>query len=201
MTETNGESASALGTIESETTKKVGENRRELAARLAKIRSDADLSQSAKQRYAEQASREASERHAQIVQEHERQSEEALAEAEQSVFALSYPHTLSSAEKAEFRSAYRDATFRCLELEPAALERVMARAQRVGDRALQLGVYHEAIERGLFSIAEEYRDRNPDAKTAWQRYEATRRQAESNEALLGRALLSSANPGGQDDDA
>jgi hypothetical protein len=186
---------SELGAIEQETTAKVGENRRELQQKLDRLRADADLSESAKQRYAEEASREASARHSEIVSEFERQSAEALTQSEQAVFKLAYPHSLTSVEKAEFRQAYRDAAFRTLDLQPEQLERIMARAQRTGDRALELAAYHESVDRGLFSIAEEYRERNPDAKTAWERYAATRRAAQSNEALLGRALLSNANPG------
>jgi hypothetical protein len=194
-TETNDTSdSSELGAIETRTTERVGENRTQLQETLSKIRSNADLSESAKQRYADEASREASERHAEIVDDYERQSAEALAQSEQAVFALSYPHTLTASEKAEFRSAYREASFRTLDLEPEQLERVLARARRTGDRALELACYHESVDRGLFSIAEEYRERNPDAKTAWERYAATRRASESNSALLGRALLSSANP-------
>jgi hypothetical protein len=127
MTETNGTNGSfseagdnALGTIEAETTEAVGANRRNLSETLSKIAANEDLSESAKQRYAEQASREASERHAQIVAEHERQSDEALEESERAVFALSYSHTLTASEKAEFRSAYRDASFRTIDLEPEA---------------------------------------------------------------------------------
>jgi hypothetical protein len=182
--------------IEQETTEAIGENKHTLAERLNAIQRDADLSASAKARYAAEATREAEERHREIVQEHECSKAEALEQNEKRVFKIAYPKdVLTDARKESFRGAYRDATFRLLEVSDDALDRVMSRGLRTGDTALQQACYHEAIERGAHSVADEYRERYPKANEVWQTYAKTRRVAESREAILGSALLRSGGPG------
>jgi hypothetical protein len=65
------------------------------------------------------------------------------------------------------RDSYRDASFRVLNLPEDDHSRILTRADRVGDRALAQAVYHESVERGIFSVCEEYRERCPDAKAVW----------------------------------
>jgi small-conductance mechanosensitive channel len=193
---TDSHSESELGEAEATATAAVGENRRELSQRLANIRSNADLSESAKTRFAEEASREAQARHKQIVADYEAQTKETLEANERRVFSLNYPQgTITDSQKERFRSEYRNATFHCLNLSAEDLDRMLARAQRTGDRALEQAVYHTAVEQGFFSVADAYRERYPEAREAWDIYVRGRVQAESNQVLLGRALLSSANPG------
>lgn len=184
--------------LEQETTEAVSENRQNLNERLQRIREDGDLSDSAKERLRNQATQEASERHSEIVGEYERSTAETLEQNEQRIYKLSYPaDNLTATQKEAFRASYRDSTLHCLNLPEADLERMMRRAQLTGDRALEQACYAESVDRGLFGVANAYRDRHPEAREAWETYSEARRWAESNEALLGRALLSAAgNPGG-----
>jgi len=115
---------------------------------------------------------------------------------ERRLFKLSFPESTSTpSELQRFRNSYRDCTFKVLNLEEESLSRVMTRASRVGDGALEQACYHEAVERGLFSVAGEYRERHPDAAEAWATYEQTRLSEEAHASSLTRALLSTANPG------
>ncbi len=187
---------SEITTIEGQATEAVSQNRQDLAEELSSIQREKDLSNEAKERYATEATAKASERHAAIVEKHESSTASILENNEKRVFKLSFPAaTLTETQKEAFRSSYRDASFRCADLEGDTLGRFMARAQRTGDRALEQAIYHESIERGLFGVAEEYRKKHPEAKSAWETYEGGRRNAGSNEALLGRALLSKVSPG------
>lgn len=182
--------------IEQQATEAVSENRQALAEELSRIQREQDLSDAAKERYSSEATAKASERHAEIVEKHETATAATLVNNEKRVFKLSYPATnVTETQKEAFRAGYRDASFRCADLQADALERLMGRAQRTGDRAMEQAIYHESIERGLFGVAEQYREKHPEAKQAWETYAQARRTSESNEALLGRALLSNANPG------
>ena len=187
---------SDIAAVDQETTEAVSENRQALAEELSSIQRMQDYSEAAKERYATEATAKASERHAAIVEKHESSTASVLEQNEKRVFKLSYPAAnLTETQKESFRTSYRDASFRCADLEGDTLERLLGRAQRTGDRAMELAIYHESIERGLFGVAEQYREKHPDAKTAWETYEQGRRNASSNEALLGRALLSKVSPG------
>jgi hypothetical protein len=198
LTETNlGANAqdSALGQIETQTTEAVGENRRQLSETLSKIAEDQDLSESAKDRFREEASRKASERHSEIVSSYESATKEALAESEQAVFRLSFPaDAITDSQKEMYRASYRDCLLKCLNLSESELDTVMSIAERTGDHLLAQSAYHVSVQKGIFSVAEAYRSANPTAAQAWQKYTETRLGAESNEALLGRALLSTSNP-------
>jgi len=185
-----------IAAVEQETTEAVSENRQALAEELRKISQEQDFSDAAKSRYAAEATKKASERHSEIVAEHESATAAALENNEKRVFKLSYPAAnLTETQKEAFRSGYRDASFRCADLQADALERLLVRAQRTGDRAMEQAIYHESIERGLFGVANLYREKHPEAQAAWETYEQGRRKAGSNEALLGRALLSKVSPG------
>jgi hypothetical protein len=183
-----------IGTIGQETTAAIGENKRSLAQKLDRLGRDNDLSESAKARYTAEAKHEAEERHREIVEEHERSKAETLEENERRVFRLTFPRDATESRKESFRSAYRDATFRLLEVSDEALDRVMSRGLRTGDTALQQAAYHEAVERGAHSVAEEYRGRNPKAAEAWEAYTNARRASESHASILGSALLRTGGP-------
>jgi hypothetical protein len=185
-----------IGTIEQQTTEAVGANREALTEELARIRRDEDLSERTKARFSDEATPKAGARHAEIVAEHEHSVSEVLEQNEKRLFRLSYPEdTVTPSQRQAFRDSYRDASFCCLNLPEADLDRILTRAMRTGDRALEHAGYHESIERGLFGVAGQYRERHPDAKAAWETYEKTRLSEESHGAALTKALLSSANPG------
>jgi len=188
--------SSDIAAVEQRATEAVSENRRALASELGRIGRERDLSDEAKARYADEATAKAADRHSEIVGEHESTVASTLENNEKRVFKLSFPATnLTETQKEAFRAGYRDASFRCADLEADTLERFLARAQRTGDRAWEQAIYHESIERGLFGVANLYREKHPEAQAAWETYEQGRRKAGSNEALLGRALLSKVSPG------
>jgi hypothetical protein len=187
---------SDIAAVEQEATEAVGENRQALAEELRKINQEQDYSEAAKERYASEATARASERHSEIVEKHESATASTLENNEKRVFRLSYPEDAVSATQQEaYRSSYRAASFHCLNLPEADLERMMGRAEKIGDRILSQALYHEAVERGVFSVANQYREKHPKAREAWETYAQARRVSESNEALLGRALLSKVSPG------
>jgi hypothetical protein len=187
---------SDIGAIEQQATEAVSDNRQALAEELESIQRMQDYSDAAKERYANEATAKASERHATIVEKHETATAATLENNEKRVFKLSYPAAnITETQKEAFRSSYRDASFRCVDLQADALERLMTRAQRTEDRAMEQAIYHESIERGVFGVANQYREKHPEAKAAWETYAQARRVSESNEALLGRALLSKVAPG------
>jgi hypothetical protein len=184
-----------IGAIEQQTSEAVGENRRKLEAKLAQIRTDADLSESAKERLATEASRQAAERHGEIVGEFERETAEVLEANEKRLFRLSYPEgVVTDSEREIFLAGYRQVALSLLDASEETISRAMSRAFRTGDTVLAQACYHESVERGLGEIGNEYRERHPDAARIWQTYVQSRMRAQSNEALLGRALLRSASP-------
>ena len=79
-------------------------------------------------------------------------------------------------------------------MEPGNLERVFERAERVGDAQLAQAVYHEAVERGISSVADRYRQKREGAQQRWERYVAARKASESVEGILASALSSSTGP-------
>jgi hypothetical protein len=186
----------AIAAIGQGTTEAVDRNRQALAEELERIRRNEDLSESAKGRLSDEASREAAERHTSIIDDYERYVASVLANNEKRLFALSYPEgALTPSQKQAFKDSYRDASFRVLNLSEDDLSRIMARAVRVGDSALESACYHESIERGLFSVANDYRERHPDARDVWETYEKTRLSEDAHGATLTRALLQTSNPG------
>ena len=55
---------------------------------------------------------------------------------------------------------------------------------RSGDTQQADAVYHLAVERGLFSVADTYRVTRSRAKKRWEKYAAARQEAESLESRL-----------------
>jgi hypothetical protein len=192
----DGGANTALLEIGEQTSRDVGANRQDLSAELERIRRDQDLSESAKSRLTEEARSKASSRHAEIISEQQKATKDVLEANEKRLFRLSYPESVTApAEIQRYRESYRDCAFKVPDLPEETLSRVMTRASRVGDSALEQAAYHESIERGLFSVAEEYRSKHPDAAEVWQTYEKTRLSEDAHSATLTRALLSTANPG------
>jgi hypothetical protein len=91
---------------------------------------------------------------------------------------------VTSRDREVFRQSYRDAAFRVFGMEPENLERILDRAERIGDEQLAQAIYHEAVERGMDDVANRYRAERPDAEQRWERYVSARRGVESNESLL-----------------
>jgi hypothetical protein len=197
QTNGGGEAAnSALIEVGQASTRAFAENRLDLEQELGRIQRDQDLSDSAKSRLSEEARKKASARHAEILSEHEKATSELLENNEKKLFKLQFPESAKTpSEIQQFRNSYRDCCFKVLNLDEESLSRVMTRAQRVGDSALEQSAYHEAIERGLFSVAGEYRERHPDARDVWETYQKTRLSEDAHGAALTRALLATADPG------
>jgi predicted AAA+ superfamily ATPase len=181
--------------IGQQTTEAVGENREALAEKLARIRRDEDLSEHAKGRLTDEARRRAAERHAEIVDAHKQNVADVLESNEKRLLRLEFPEdTLTPSQKQAFRDSYRDASFRVMNMGEDDLSRILTRAERIGDRALAQAVYHKSVERGIFSVSEEYRDKHPDAHTVLEIYQKSRIAEESHGAALMGAVLSAANP-------
>jgi hypothetical protein len=167
----------------------IAENKRHLGRRVEEIRSNRDLNEAAKQRMISEAHDEAARRHGELVSEREEAAERERLELERSVFKLSYPKSAATERDREvYRQGYRDAAFRGWNMGASDLERVLSWAERVGDSQLAQAVYHEAVERGIDSVADSYRAVRPDAKKRWERYVAARRASESVEGMLSTAL-------------
>jgi hypothetical protein len=163
----------------------VAQNKQQLSERVEEIRSNQDLSDSAKQRMIGEAYDEAANRHGELVAEREEAAAREVAQRERSVFGLAYPKDMvANRDKEAFRQSYRDAAFRVFNMEPKNLERVLDRAERIGDEQLAQAVYHEALERGMASLANRYREDRLDAQQRWEKYVSARKAGESTEGLL-----------------
>jgi hypothetical protein len=185
----------SIADIEKETTEAIASNRRTLTEQTAKINSNADLSGAAKARYLEEANRWAGERHAEIVDAHHKAVADALEKIEKDLFRLTYPSSaITDSQKEAFQNAYRDAAFRLLGADEEIVSRAMSRALRTGDKVLAQAAYHEAVERGISEVANEYRQSNEKAAKTWETYASTRRASESRESILTGALLHTAVP-------
>jgi hypothetical protein len=77
--------------------------------KIARIRSNPDLSEHAKRRMIGETHREAVAEHARLTQEAREAREEAVRSAERKVLGISYPERASAHEKALIALSYRDA--------------------------------------------------------------------------------------------
>ena len=179
-----------IAAIEQEANEVLSENRRELAEEAAKINTEPDLSEEAKARYSAQARERVQAKYAEIIDDHDRAIAGQLELNERRLFSLSYPKdTVTDSQKETFRMGYRQCALALLEASEETVSRVMTRALRTQDIALQQAAYHESIERGLSEVGDEYRERHPKATEAWNTYVADLRAAESRENILAGALL------------
>lgn len=159
----------------------VAQNKQQLSERVEEIRSNRDLSDSAKQRLIGEAYDEAASHHGALVAERKEAAAREVAQRERSVFGLAYPKdAVTNRDKETYRQSYRDAAFRVFNMEPENLDR----AERIGDEQLAQAVYHEAVERGISGVAKRYREARPDAQQRWEKYVSARRAGESTEGLL-----------------
>jgi hypothetical protein len=180
----------------SDTSTAITENRTKLNDRLAKLRSNRDLSEAARKRMADEAKQEAAAKHQELIAEHERAQKQRLESAERRVFSPSYPSgVVTDGQRQAFRGELRDASIRLFEVSDDTLQRAKDRGRRTQDPVLQQAAYFEAVDRGAFSIAEEYRTANDGARIAWDTYKEVRSYAESPAALIEGANLRKATPG------
>jgi leucyl aminopeptidase (aminopeptidase T) len=95
--------------------------------------------------------------------------------------------SVSPHEKEIFRMSYRDAYDRTERVASSvearqrteALKNLLERAARSGDTQQADAVYHLAVERGLFDVADAYRETRLKTKERWETYAAARHEAES----------------------
>jgi hypothetical protein len=171
----------------------IAENKQQLNERVEEIRANRDLNSAAKERMMQEAFGEAQKRHGELLREREEAYAREIAQLERDVFALSYPKdVVTNRDREVFRQSYRDAAFRVFSMERDSLERILDRADRIGDAQLAQAVYHEALERGMISLADRYREGRPDAKRRWDEYVSARQGGESVEGMLSTALSSMA---------
>jgi hypothetical protein len=71
-----------------------------------------------------------------------------------------------------------------------ALTNLLERAEHTGDGQQADAVYHLALERSHFGVADAYRKTRPKAKERWDKYSAARQEKES----LGNRLFGWAGP-------
>jgi hypothetical protein len=105
--------------------------------KIARIRSNPDLSEHAKRRMIGETHREAVAEHARLTQEAREAREEAVRSAERKVLGISYPERASAHEKALIALSYRDARDRAERAaadtdNPDALAEIMERGDLGG---------------------------------------------------------------------
>ena len=116
-------------------------NARQHEEKIARIRSNRDLSDQAKQRMIREVHEDASREHNRLVTEAREAREEAVRSAESKVFAISYPERATASEKALIALSYRDARDRAERAaadreNQGALEDLWDRAEKTGDAQL-----------------------------------------------------------------
>jgi hypothetical protein len=146
-------------------------NARQHEEKIARIRSNRDLSDQAKRRMIREIHEEAAREHNRLVAEAREAREQAVRSAERNVFAISYPECASASEKALIVLSYRDARDRAERAaenrdDPNPLEDLLDRAESTGDTQLAEAAYHVATLRGARSVAEAYLADRPTARSA-----------------------------------
>jgi hypothetical protein len=149
--------------------------------KIARIRSNPDLSEHAKRRMIGETHREAVAEHARLTQEAREAREEAVRSAERKVLGISYPERASAHEKALIALSYRDARDRAERAaadtdNPDALAEIMERAETSGDAQLAEAAYHVATLRGARAIADAYLADRPAARGRWEAYVEARQE-------------------------
>ena len=160
--------------------------------KIARIRSNPDLSEHAKRRMIGEIHQEAIAEHTRLTEESREAREEALRSAERKVLGISYPERASAHEKALIALSYRNARDRA---ERAASDRqntdalaeLLDRAETSGDAQLAEATYHVATLRGARSVADAYLADRPAARRRWEAYVEARQEADplSVNALVG----------------
>jgi hypothetical protein len=152
--------------------------------KIARIRSNPDLSEHAKRRMIGEIHREAVAEHARLTQEAREAREEAVRSAERKVLGISYPERASAHEKALIALSYRDARDRAERAasdgqNTDALAELLERAETSGDAQLAEAAYHVATLRGSRPIADAYLADRPAARRQWEAYVEARQEADS----------------------
>jgi hypothetical protein len=170
-------------------TEAIEKNKQEFNEQAERIRSDPDLNDEAKARKISEAYEEASRRHQEFVSEQTEARENEMRSLERSIFAICYPsEAISSRDKEAVRQSYRDAAFDAFDASPEQLDRLLHRAERVGDAQLARAVYHESLERGISSVTETYWELHPEARASYSEYAATERRKRRG---VGQRMISS----------
>ena len=150
-------------------------NLRQHEEKVARIRSNRDLSDQAKQRMLREVHEEASREHNRLVTEAREAQEAAVRSAERLVLGISYPERATPSEKAMISLSYRDARSRAegaaADTEnQGALEDLLIRAEQSGDVQLAEAAYHVAVLRGARRVADRYLSERPAARRRWEGY-------------------------------
>jgi hypothetical protein len=172
-------------------TDKVRQNKERFDRKVEDVRNHPDLSAEAKRRYLSEAYAQAKAEHDRHCVEH-KESRRSIADLERKVFEVNMPLSVSPHEKETFRISYRDAYERAervgssveLPQRAEALKSLFERASSSGDTQQADAVYHLAVERALFGVADAYRETRSKAKERWEKNAAARQEAESLESRL-----------------
>jgi hypothetical protein len=163
----------------------IAENTQALNERVAEIDSNPDLSDTAKKRMAREAQDEYTKRHQELVRERREAQAQEEAQAERDVFSLRFPDSvITERDRQAYRDSYRDAFFRVRNLEDGELEEVLDGAEYTGDTPLAQAVYHRSVRRGVFPVANRYRETHPNAKQRWERHVDARQATEDPTRML-----------------
>lgn len=159
-------------------------NRQDMQRKVDQIRTDADLNHEARRRMIQAAYDAAMESHWGLVREREAATQKEIRDLEGGIFGVLFPgDARTGVEKEAIRQSYRDASFHVSGMEAEDLERVLARAERTGDKQLARAAYHEGTERGVSRVADAYLRERPEEGRRWERYAEARTKAELPAAL------------------
>jgi hypothetical protein len=176
---------------------------------VAKIRGYADLTEEAKDRRIAEVSERAQAEYAEAVEANKREIAERLERTHRAVFRVPIPAIATDAEEAQihaaFRSAYNDvysstASPESPEQAQEELERILAQADRTGDKLLARAVYHRGIDLGVQGVVDAYLASRPAENRAWESYTAAHQEVSQSRDvghLIGRALTERALSSGQ----
>ena len=176
---------------------------------VAKIRGYVDLTDEAKERRIAEVSERAQAEYAEAVEANKREIAERLERTHRAVFRVPIPATATDAEEAQIHAAYRSAysdvysSTRSSESPEQAqeeLERILAQADRTGDKLLARAVYHRGIDLGVQGVVDAYLASRPAENRAWESYTAAHQEVSQSRDvghLIGRALTERALSSGQ----
>jgi hypothetical protein len=169
-------------------------------AEVAKIRGYVDLTEEAKNRRIAEVSERTQAEYAEALQAGERERAERLERTHKAVFRIPVSATATDAEEAQihaaFRAAYNDvysstASPERPEQAQEELGRILAQADRTGDKLLARATYHRAIDLGAQGVVDAYLSSRPSENRAWESYTAAYQEVSQSrgiEGLLARGL-------------
>lgn len=143
----------------------IARNREDLAEKVAEVRANRDLNDSAKRRMIQEAYDEAAEEHKELAEEEDRAASAAMASTRRAAFS---PPKVLGADKAMVAVAYRDALDRVEGLRTAdELIRALERADRTGDEILAKAVLHRGYELESEKVVGAYLKIYPGERQKW----------------------------------